>query len=203
MDIITMKSFREYIGKEDIDQELVENIKQVLILRDYGDELLNEGYFENNDSLLTEGLKNAVNQSFSKLNIKKEKGLFSYLRSAGKGVAQIFTAAVKGDKEKIKETLKTVKRKDVLDFVLKLDLGFAHALSSPIHLIDAVTGFEIWDAIVAQTKEMKPIGKKISDAISYVKNDIVKVILNKTRVSKYKTFLNGMQKDVDSAIAVS
>lgn len=194
-----MKSFRQHLNKENIDPELVENIKELLFLYDHGDEIIAEGYFDNDSNVLSEGIaKNAL----GKLGIKREKGLFSYLRSAGKGVAQLVTAAVKGDKEAAKDVIKSVKREDMLDFFLKLDLGFGHVLSAPIHAIDAWTGWEIWKALEARAKGVKVVGQKLVDAITTVKNDMVKIIMDKKRVLRYKNFLNILQKDIQSSISV-
>lgn len=204
-----MKSFRQYLSKEPIDQALVEDIKELIFLYAHGDELITEGYFDNDSEILSEGVKkilkkgnDLINKGATKLNIKREKGLLSYLRSAGKGVAKLVVAAVKGDGEKARGVINSVKREDLLDFFLKLDMGLAHALSFPIHTIDAWTGFEIWKAMEAKAKGVTVIGQKVVDAITTVKNDVVKIIMDKKRVLRYKNFLNIMQKDVQSSISV-
>jgi len=77
------------------------------------------------------------------LHASQGKGLIQYALSIGKGMAQLIGAAVRGDTDKIKEVGKSIKKEDVLDFLLKLDQASLHLVTGPIHLIDATLGLHI------------------------------------------------------------
>ena len=184
-----MKSFRERIGKKEIDQELVENITQVLFLQEYGDEIFD-------GEILNEG-KIDVLLKKAGLHVHKSKGLIAYLRSANIGVAKIMVAAIKGDKEGIKAVLKSVKKEDVLDFVLKFDMATAHIITYPIHLIDAVTGWHLWAAIQDRTASLSDVVGVIKDAVIIIRNNLVKT-LDKKHVIFHNKRLTNLVADIEN-----
>jgi len=186
---IIMKSFRQHLGKDDIDQELVENITQILFLQEYGDEI-----FE--DEILSEGKIDDLLKKTG-LHIHKSRGIISYLKSANLGVAKMMIAAIKGDKEGIKEVVKSVKKEDVLDFLLKLDMATNHTITAPIHMIDAWTGWHLWAAIQEKTAKVGDYIKTIKDAVMVVKNNLIKT-LDKKHVVYHNKRLTALIQDVES-----
>jgi hypothetical protein len=87
----------------------------------------------------------------SGLHVKKGDGLMQMAMRSGKLMAQFIWYAIKaskGDKEaaeKVKEIANTkITKEQVIDFILKLDMATAHILTTPIHTIDAITGWHIW-----------------------------------------------------------
>lgn len=97
-------------------------------------------------------------------------GLVQTMAKAGTNVAQLIwyatKAAVSNDaeaKEKVKELAnKEVKKEQIIDFLLRVDTLTLHTLTSPIHMIDALTGWHIWANIKGKVEDMSV---KIKQAI--------------------------------------
>jgi len=132
------------------------------------------------------------------LTIHKEKGIIQYLRDATVGIAKCLLYAIKGDKENLKKTAKSLRKEDVLDFLLKLDMATLHIVTGPIHFIDAVTGWDLWANISEVAKTTKEVAKKVVKAIDIVKTNITKLIHDK-KVSLYSKFLDKLEKDIAKA----
>lgn len=95
------------------------------------------------------------------LHIGRSDGLISYITKAGKNIGQLIWYALKattGDeqaKAKVKEIAnKEIKKEDVLDFLLKLDMATLHTLTGPIHIIDAITGWHLWANVGHTSKDI-------------------------------------------------
>lgn len=111
---------------------------------------------------------------------RQETGILQYLAGAGVGVAEMLVAALKGDKEGIKQVASGVTKEKLLDFFLKLDVLTLHLLSSPIHIIDAITGWDLHSNLRnTATKGVKAVVQTFSDAIKFIKEK-----LTTTRVSE-------------------
>jgi len=97
------------------------------------------------DSILDEAILDKAHGALTAIGLhaKQGKGLLHYALSAGKGIAKLFGAAVRGDTGKIKEIGKTVKKEEILDFLLKLDQATMHVVTGPLHTIDAVLGLHL------------------------------------------------------------
>lgn len=131
------------------------------------------------------------------LHAKKGRGLIQILSSAGKHISKIFWYAIKahtGD-EKAKEELKTllkkkVSKEDIIDVLLKLDQLTLHAITGPIHAIEAATGWHIAANIKKVSKTVDNVKDRFENAIKSL-NDLMKDTNKKTsqRISKTIDFL--------------
>ena len=123
-----------------------------------------------NESVSDEALNEAFDKHLSKVGLKlhKSKGILDYIKGFSKGVGKVIFYIIKGDQEKAKELLKSIKKEDVLDFFYKLDLGTLHLVTGPLHMIDAWTG---WDLSVKMQDHMKK-GEGLTDVL---KQSIVKL----------------------------
>lgn len=111
---------------------------------------------------------------------RQETGILQYLGAASVGIVEILVAALKGDKETIKEVSSRVTKEKLLDFFLKLDVLTLHLLSSPIHIIDAITGWDLHSNLRnTATKGVKAVVQTFADAIKFIKEK-----LTTTRVSE-------------------
>lgn len=164
-----MLSFKEH-------KELEQSIIEMLVIMESGDNL-------------TEGLLDNVANKLG-FKIHKSKGIIKHLANASKGLSKMIVAAIKGDREKVKEIAKTVKKKDVMDFLLKLDMATLHMITGPIHLINAITG---WDLEVDMNH--KSSTDTIKGLISQIKDKITKVLEPK-KVSQYTGYLNKIHKEL-------
>jgi len=130
-----------------------------------------------NERVLAEGVSEWANKVG--LKIHKSKGLIDYAMNFAKGAGQMFIAAVKGDKDKIKELANSITKEEVIDFLLKLDMATMHLLTGPIHFIDAVTG---WDLAVNLKKATKKAGDYMDEfkkALITVKDGVSKLFKGK------------------------
>ena len=66
-------------------------------------------------------------------------------------------AIINKDGEAAKNVLKGLKKEDVLDFLLNLDMATLHIVSGPIHTIDAITGWHLWANVKDKAKGAKNI----------------------------------------------
>ena len=71
---------------------------------------------------------------------------------SGKHIGKVIWYAMKAavgneeDKQKLIRIIKETKisSSQLIDFLLKLDMLTLHAITGPIHMIDAVTGWHLW-----------------------------------------------------------
>lgn len=187
-------NYKEFVFNE--QENLEESIKQILAIQDtsYGD--LNEMIDFSGDTL-NEGKINDLLKK-SGLHIGKNKGLISYMRDIGAGVAKIIFAAIKGDKEAIKDVMKTVSKEAVLDFILKLDMATLHIITTPIHTIDAITGWHLWANVKKAAEGAKTIIVKIKDAINTVKLEVGKIIKDRNVLTKHTKNLQSLEAQLNT-----
>ncbi len=200
-----MEDFSQFLEKENaVDEHLVEMIRDYIIIQETPMEDLNE-MFEFGGDRLDEGIKDLIKRlglighsAFDKSGMhvhKSKKGLLHYLASASKGVATIILAAIKGDSEMIKATMKTVKKEDVLDVLLKIDMAFLHIITGPIHTLDAITGWHLWANIENAAKQGSALINKIKDALEYVKKEIGNVV-DRARAAKHQSYLSAIEAEL-------
>jgi len=163
--------FKDYI-KEEASTSLMEARMTGLVYMLENVDMMNES--AQADEALLEG----VNDYLKKMGVKAErtKGLIDYFKSIGSGVGSIFMALIKGDAEKAKAILKTVSKADVIDFLMKLDLGTLHIFMSTVHTIEAWTGYNLEADIKQRIDQAKDIYQTIKQALNKVKENIVKVL---------------------------
>jgi len=100
------------------------------------------------------------------LTSHKGKGLIQILAQSTKGAALMLYYAFKvsmGEdqyKEKIKQLITSISREDLMDILMRLDLLTLHAITGPIHIIDALTGWHIGVDTMARAREVDIKAKK-------------------------------------------
>jgi len=188
-----MKTFIEY-NKNPIDEEIAMTSLIDMISIHFDDGQLEEDIENQNEEILDEGVKDKVNDIIAKagFHVKKKKGLIGHLMAAGKGVGKLFVALINKDADAAKAVLKGLRKEDVLDFLLDLDMATLHIVSGPIHTLDAITGWHIW----ANVKE-KAKGAKIAvlDPIKKLKEYLVTVYDN-AKAKVYSKYVSQMEKDL-------
>lgn len=184
-----MQKFNEFRDQDETIQALLE----VMFLMDTPQDQLNEMFETDSDDLLNEAIDLSALKGL--IHTTKTKGLIGYFKSAGKGIAKIMIAAIKGDTDGIKAVMKTVKKGDVLDFLLKLDQATLHIITGPIHTIEAVTGWHIW-AAVEKAKEVSTAAiDKIKNAILTISQNVSKYVDSK-RTARIEKHLNAISKSL-------
>ena len=183
-----MKKFKEFI----IEDKLIEQtLFELLYIMDVDQKHLNE-MFESDDNLIEEGFKDIFKDI---VKIKKEKGLIQQLKSAGINLSKLFVALIKGDTKAAKAVLKTVKKQDVISFIVNLDMATLHILSTPLHTLSAITGWH-FDFEKVSKISMK-IVDKIKTAISIIKQNIGDIIGGK-KEKQYISYLDVIDKSISN-----
>ena len=140
-----MIGFKEFMKNEAIEGEIYEKFALLMYLAE-NNQILNESYdMENLTESQKEQIFEGIKDWFEKvgLSIEKGTGIIDYVGQFTSGAGKLILAAIKGDKEKVKEIAKGLKKEKVIDFLLKLDILTLHLVTGPIHTIDAVTGWEL------------------------------------------------------------
>jgi len=151
-----MQSFSNFNQDQEIKQAI---LKLAFVVENH--DLLTE-----NTEILEEGLGDFLNK-FG-LKIHKGDGIIDYIAKFSKGAGKLLIAAIKGNKEEVKKIATSLDKAQVVDFLLKLDMATMHLVTGPIHMIDAVTG---WD-LAANLKHAAEKGKGILDKIKKIYNEL-------------------------------
>jgi len=135
-----MSKFKQYLDNDD----MVCMLEMVWFFNEYNEDSVNEA--------IVKDILGKFKTLLSKFGLKGHssgKGLIQVLTTATKNVTTLLYYAFyvsQGNeeyKDKIKELVKKVKREDVMDVLFKLDALTLHAITGPIHIIDAITGWHI------------------------------------------------------------
>lgn len=169
---------QKYIKNDDANTLL-----EVAIFMD--DEILDEGIGE-------WGSKIKGVLSKAGIDVHKGKGLLQILAGAGATLGKFLWYAIrasnlndKESREKLKEIANTeIKKEQVIDFLLKLDALTLHAITGPIHMIDALTGWHIWAKV---SKTSADIITRAKEAISHLESIATKIISQdiKSKIKEY------------------
>lgn len=180
-----MKSFKDFNISQESSLEL-NNIIELMQFKNMDFDMITE-------DTLNEFAMPDINKALkvSGIHIKKGRGLIQILSSAGLHISRIIWQSIKaagGDEaatEKLKVLLsRKVKKEEIMDVILKLDMITLHALTGPIHAIEAITGWHIWAAIDAVQKKTNNIKLKVNSVLDTLKSiikDADKEITNKLK----------------------
>jgi hypothetical protein len=171
-----MKTFNQFTT------EINEQVLQLEVLLYLSE---NEDMLFESETAIFEGINDRLNKVGLKLH--KSKGILDYIKSFVGSVGKLFLHIIKGDYEKSKELVQSMKKEDVLDFLYKLDLGTLHLFTGPIHMIDAWTGWDLGVNLQHKVEQSKGITDVLKQAIQKVKTSIETIFGNNP--SKKKTVM--------------
>jgi len=117
------------------------------------------------------------------LHAHKTSGLIDYLIKGGRGVGKLILAAMKKDKQGVKDILSSVDKTDVLDFLLKLDQATLHIVTGPIHFIDAVTGWHLWAEIKNKSSVAADAVKEFLAHLKRAKENLLKLFKGNAKLA--------------------
>lgn len=146
-------------------------LEMAVFMDEANPEMLNEA--------ITDTIKNVgkkIDKALGSLGLhahKGSEGLIQVALKAGKDVAAFIWYALRaatGDaeaKDRLRELAgKEITKEQILDVLLKLDMLTLHAITGPIHMIDALTGWHIWTQI---RKKTEPAIQKAKQALENLK----------------------------------
>ena len=100
-----------------------------------------------------------------------------------------------GYKEKMKDVVTKVQKEDVIDVLLKLDVLTLHAITGPIHMIDALTGWHIGPMVKAAVLKIDDRAKKALEHLNVLKNKTMGA--TQKRIGKFLNQLKQIFKQSD------
>jgi len=210
-----MYTYEKYLKtNEDISvrEDAYALLEFMIFIDKCGDDSINEAAVEKVASLIKKSggiLDKYINPVANKagINVSVKKGLVHYLASAGINTAKLIYHAInyyynkdEKSKERIKEIIKSVKKEDLIDFLLKLDTLTLHLITGPIHTIDALTGTHIWANIKTKAETMMDKAKKAITYLESLKSDVEGRL--KKQIQKYADSLKKIF-GINSAKAVT
>lgn len=192
-----MVNYKEYLGeyylRENIMNEELKNAYGLVSLL-----VISEVYNSKNPYALDELVTEGINDILGKLGLSLHKhnpGVIEYIKLFTKGVGKIIYAAIKGDKDGVKNIAKTLKKEDVIDFILKLDMLTLHVITGPIHMIDALTG---WDLSVHIKKTANSAGNMLGDLKKTISE--LKYLIKKTFMKEVQQIAFNKVKEIEQII---
>ena len=121
----------------------------------------------------------------------------------GKDISLLFWHSLKvlgGNEEsrkKVKElSQKKVSKEDFMNFLINLDMITFHAISGPIHIIDAITGWELHSKIISTHDKVKEIQASVSNHLDSIQAS-TKGLTKKVR-KKAVSFINRLRSTFKS-----
>lgn len=191
-----MKSYSEYKinpASEDIAISSIIDYMSLVFDSSLHESIINGSLKSIDEAKFVNNINNLISKAG--FHVKKNKGLIGHLINAGKGVSKLFIALINKDADSAKQILRNLKKEDILDFLLDLDMATLHIVSGPIHLIDAITGWHLW----ANVKEkVKGASIAVMDAIKKLKQ-YLSAIVDKTKVKIYSRFITNLEKDLKAS----
>lgn len=137
------------------------------------------------------------------IKISKENGLIDYIKKFTVASGKLLLAAIKGDTESVRTIAKSLKKEEFLDFLLKLDTVTLHLITGPIHMIDAITGWEIMANIQHQVKHSSEVViSSFKDALKYIKDKIENFMAPGDKKKELLNHVNIISKLTNSAMAL-
>lgn len=125
------------------------------------------------DELTTES--SSLRDLLKAVGASREKGLVDYITSFAKGAGRLLLAAIKGDRDKTAEIAKSISKADFIDFVYKLDMASMHVISGPIHLVEAVTGWNVISFLRDKLDSAERIMDELIESFKEFKNRVSSV----------------------------
>lgn len=183
-----MKNFKQFIKEENSLEELCYLISL-------------------EDEILTEAID--MKPLLKKMGLKahKEKGLIDVLISSGKIMSRFFVALLKAatGNEEAKKTVKELSRKeisrsDIMNVLIKVDLITLHAITLPLHVLDAITGWEVVpDLLHSSSESISDNKNKVISALNSLL-DVAKTTPKKI-TKKVNSFVNKLKTVFKPVIA--
>lgn len=134
-------------------------------------------FMEMDEEILNEAVD--IKGALKKANVfsKDNDGLLATIARAGKTMGLFVWHALKafGGDDKSADELKKlantkITKQDFINFLINLDMVTLHAISGPIHAIEAITGWPVHHALTKVHTKTKDMTKKVLDALDNVQN---------------------------------
>jgi hypothetical protein len=191
-----MGNFKKFHERNNISREYIR--ESLMVLAYLGTiENINESEFQNlTEASILAGISDMfgkVEAGIEKIGMKlhKGKGIMSYIADFNDAASFLIFAAIKGDKEEVLRIAKTFDKSKFMDFVLKLDMLSMHLLTGPIHMIDAITGWDIIANLKGHAAKAENIIDSIEKEIADLKSKISS-LLDTSIANKINSFFDSI-----------
>lgn len=154
--------------------------KSLPVSKDAGSILVLGAFLDTSDFEVEAGLAEKIFRKLG-LHVEKKDGLVQILSRGARDIARMLWHASKYATTKDPESKKIVKeiaskkvtKEQFLDFLLKLDTLSLHAVTGPIHMIDALVGWHIWPAVKKNMQKVKDAKIRIQKALEELEDRAV------------------------------
>jgi len=188
-----------------IDRDDVLAVLEFMVIMNSGDSvLLNEERSQSIKALFSKISNKLGTSSGGKPSRSGRKNILALLGSISKNAALALIYAMQAQlgknkeesKQKLKKILSTTNLKaEFVDFIIRADVLTLHMISSPIHIIDALTGYELGDLV--REKATGEGRNKLVAAIDFIAKFALQKqgsIINKTSAKKIRKNLNSIRR---------
>ena len=163
-----MIKYSEFLSEKIVTEDMQDKINILMYLSE--NEMINESLDTMNEAEVLEGVNNWLGKIGMKLH--KGDGIIDYIKQFSTGAGKLIMAAIKGDKEKVKEIADSLEKAKVIDFLLKLDMVTLHLLSAPIHFIHGITGWDLEANLKHMVKGAESIIDMVKKAFGTIRDNI-------------------------------
>lgn len=189
-----MGTFKQiYNSKRHVSES---EIREKLIILSYLMTKKNLNENELTEASILDGIKTVfgnVETGLDKIGMKLHhgKGLLDYAKSIAGFSGKMIIAAIKKDKEEILKISKTFEKSEFIDFLLKMDMVTMHIFTGPIHMIDAVTGWDLMANLKAHAHKADTLIDTIGKTIEELKKDLI-IFLDASVAEPFVSFLSSI-----------
>ncbi len=129
------------------------------------------------EDLMTENLWQKSKDMYTDFSsqFNKKKTLGHYVMDFTKTAGKILLAGIKNDKERVKELTRRYNREDFFEFLWRLDLNTLGLLTTPLGIIEMVTGWDIKDFLKRKIKSTRKHLMDIVQTFDDLKKDLAMV----------------------------
>ncbi len=156
----------QYLLTEDEKFILEFNLLQISVALDQYDMI--------QENMLDEGVVKQAKNLYTDFTSQfgKKKFLHHYLLDFASTAGKMLLAAIKGDKQRVKELSLKFNRDDFFEFLWRLDSATLGILTGPIQIVEEVTGWDIKGFLKRKVKSTKKKIKDIIDTFDDLKKDL-------------------------------
>lgn len=187
-----MKTYKEYVQEKEQGQ-----IAESFMMLYYVSQI---EHSQINEASVLQDMAAKLNSVLPKVGLKLHKGdgLISYLSKFATIGGKMLVAAVKRDKAAIKMLATQVSRAEFIDFLFKLDMVSLHLVTNPIHMIDAITGWDLMSNLQAHAKKAGAVVDDIVAGIHALKTKITQV-LDDNVAKPFLSFFGDLEATIQGA----
>lgn len=177
-----------YLYDNEIEQDAMNLLEVAIFFEEFG--RLDEGVMD-----FIKDIKGKADKMFKKagFHTSQSKGMIQYLYKINKNIlvlfynAMLYSTGSESEKMKAKEAInaikKSVTREEIINFLYKLDMLTLHSFTTPLKVIDALTGWHIAGEVKSKVEPAISKAKKAIEWLESTKDHLTGKL--KVQLQKY------------------